>query len=218
MFYSTMISILLYGAKEPYKSSAPILTPLNKKKSDSDQFSYYCYERLDDVSQISISPSLIQLFFNIIDQGDSSKLIEYIKKYPLLLASCDKYGYSALIKIFKQFDFLIIRYVVGQSIGLNMHDDADQTTPLIYAIQQQDIMLVRLLLEQKNIDVDLKDRWKRTALHYIVLLNDITIVQLLLNHKPDIFKKDCFEKTAVDYAQEHHLYDIEALLLKSLSV
>lgn len=223
IFFLILLNIVwffgMHAAIAPYKTSQSISIPLKNTRSILNEFSYYSCEDFFEISgKLSISPSLIQLFFNSINQNDQYKLMEYIKKYPLLLASCDQHGNSALIKIFEHFDFLTVRYIVGQGIGLNMHDDVNQTTPLIYAIQRGDIILVRLLLEQESINIFLEDRWKRTALHYAVLLGDFTIVQLLLKRSPDIFKKDWFEKSALDYAQEHHLQDIEAVLVQSLLV
>ncbi len=217
ILFNIVSDSVVYAAAAPYKTSQSIAIPVKKDFSIFDVSSYYSPEDLFQ-EHMSLSPILIHLFFHAINQNNQHKVIKFVKQYPLLLATCNNAGMSALIKIFEHFDFLTIRYVVGQGIGLNIQDDVDQKTPLMYAIQQGNMILFRLLLEQGKLDIDLKDRWQRTALHYAVLSGDATMVQLLLELSPDISQKDSFEKSALNYAHEHNLNTIEALLQQAIGL
>ena len=72
---------------------------------------------------------------------------------------------------------------------------------------------VKLLLDNKKVGVDAKDKDSRTALHYAARKGQGGVVKVLLAHDADVNAVDSFGCTALNYAKAYGQEAMVALLL-----
>lgn len=107
-------------------------------------------------------------------------------------------------------DYDIIKELLNH--GANVNDtDSNENTPLILLCKktvsdetkEQLKNSIQLLLEQKNIKIDDKNKFGQTALMYLCANNsDIEIVKMLIEKGADLYVEDREQKIAFDYARE----------------
>ena len=78
-----------------------------------------------------------------------------------------------------------IEFLLEKEADVNVPDKLDHWTPIMYAIQKQNIKLIRKLLD-KGASVDYKDIDGFTPLAVAVDSNNEQIIQLILNAKPEV--------------------------------
>lgn len=83
-------------------------------------------------------------------------------------------------------------------------------TPLHFAIRNQDLNLVRLLVKH-NADIEFKDKYKETALNCAVRSGNNDIIKYLLEQGADVNTQASDSSTPLEYALHHR--DIESVHL-----
>jgi len=74
-----------------------------------------------------------------------------------------------------------------------------KVTPLMYAVVQGHVPVIRLLIEQ-GADINCRDSLQRTPLMLAAMIGDMELVRLLIDKGADLTAKDARGRTAVDYA------------------
>ena len=85
-------------------------------------------------------------------------------------------------------------------------------TPLNQAILNEDIAMVRLLIE-KGADVNYPDKEKDTPLHTAVIVASKEIVELLLESSVDLDRQNNYDRTPLFIAIKNNQYDLVAKLV-----
>jgi ankyrin repeat protein len=129
------------------------------------------------------------------------------------------YGYTDEYVWFESCGFgyiKVIQYFIDNGVDVNMqeHDKSseehDKSSALITAAWNTNFDLVKFLLQQPYIDVNIQDCTGNTALIFACWFDDISIVYLLLQHQDiDINIKNVNGKTALDKAVN---FEIKQLL------
>lgn len=125
-------------------------------------------------------------------------LIQY--KFKLLT---DYKSNIAIIDVFKK--------LINNNI--NIVDNLGRTI-LMYCILFNDIESLKILLEQRNIKIDIQEDHGDTALMMAVKENNVTMVKLLLNNKADVDIKDMRNGTPIVVAAIKNNIEIIKLLLE----
>ncbi len=103
-------------------------------------------------------------------------------------------------------------FLLNETININIHKY--ENIALIAASKYNYIEIVKLLLEVKNINVNLQDKWGRTALIIASNNNYKEIVKLLLDNETiNINLQDNAGGTALIYASVNNYIEIIKLLL-----
>ena len=84
----------------------------------------------------------------------------------------------------------------------------------MYCILFNDIESLKILLEQRNIKIDIQEDHGDTALMMAVKENNVTMVKLLLNNKADVDIKDMRNGTPIVVAAIKNNIEIIKLLLE----
>jgi len=102
---------------------------------------------------------------------------------------------------------------LATKINLNISSDGRRgKTPLIWAVEHQQVAIVEFLLSQK-VSINSQDKEKNTALHYATKNNDDICIKLLCNHGAliDIHNRD--KKTPLFIATQNKFAQGIAILL-----
>ena len=91
-------------------------------------------------------------------------------------------GCCPLYRAAYEGDLRCVSLLLSQGANPNAQDE-DYETPLIAAINGNHEMVVRKLIEQQNIDLDLQNRAQKSALWRAVDKGNASIVRLLLSHE-----------------------------------
>jgi len=108
-----------------------------------------------------------------------------------------------------------VEQALENGADINATDLVNGLTPLMYAIIDRNIILMKMLLS-KDADVDMKSHSDtgETALIHAIVARDTEAVYLLLEHGADINIKTDTGKTALMYANSHGNLEIVYILLK----
>ena len=87
-------------------------------------------------------------------------------------------------------------------------------TPLIYAVSNGHINVVRILLDNETIDVDREDCIGYTALIQSISKRSFEMVKLLVEHKADVNKCDYSGISPLSYAVESYFCSVEHCFLE----
>jgi len=72
------------------------------------------------------------------------------------------------------------------------------------AVKRDDLTLVKSMVENKKIDVNLQDKDGATALHYALGRSNIALAKWLIERGADIRKKNSYGATPLDYSRSSH--------------
>lgn len=184
--------------------------------SSSEKVSSYVIEALSRTPVLDVN---IQL-----DKDDG------VHSTPLMIASGE--GYLGIVKLLLDhhkinvnaedlFGFTPLMYVAisdieypeiaevlldRADIKVNKVDATNEQTALIYAIKSQHHNIIRLLLSDEDIYVDMADKDDHTALYWAAQLNDYETLELLLD-------RDEIDTSFIDLSQINH-NDIEYFLYR----
>jgi ankyrin repeat protein len=86
--------------------------------------------------------------------------------------------------------------------------DIEGDTPLMWAIEYENLLAAELLLDQ-GVDPNVQNHAGRSALHWAVEKSNLELVQLLLTHKVNPHLKDEQQKTALDLASNESSSNLE---------
>jgi ankyrin repeat protein len=110
-------------------------------------------------------------------------------------------------------------YDMCQLLVLNSADidklDSDNRTALSYAVTENQIDLVRYLLENRANPNAIYRRSKDTVLHFAAIRGNLKICQLLVSKGACIDTLDSYDRTALSYAVEKNQLDLTKYLLKN---
>jgi ankyrin repeat protein len=126
----------------------------------------------------------------------------------------------------------IVAYLIDKGIDVNQggkrvklegeakEDDESGSTALIEASHQGHTEIVRMLLENKNIEINQRDKeYRRTALILASYEGHVEIVKILLEKENiDINQKDKSGKTALMHASREGYEEIVKILLKNKNI
>lgn len=168
------------------------LNTRNDKKETP--LNYALSSRFDDFAQA------------LIDRGANLRLASFQGEEPIHKAA--KNGRRALVK-------LLIEKGVPVNTSLHPH----YWTALHYAVRYGQIGTIKLLLDQDDIDVNIKNSLGRTPLHLAVKNGEIVIVKLLLTHDTiDVNIADFRNNTPLNLVQAFDYPEIEKLLESSNAI
>ncbi|WP_261858370.1 ankyrin repeat domain-containing protein [Photobacterium sanguinicancri] len=73
-------------------------------------------------------------------------------------------------------------------VDINFHSPDSGLTPLICAVRNRDISMIKYLLQLKELDLDVRDKhkYKFSAIHHATQLKNLKIIKLLVEHGADI--------------------------------
>lgn len=129
----------------------------------------------------------INLVKLLLAAGANVNLLDNIGQSPLMLAIYYEHPDSEIIK-------LLI------NSGANINAQTNVGTPLIYAVNMQEVEIVKLLLNAgANVNIPVNGL---TPLHVAVINNNIGLVQLLLEHGAYPEVPNILNQTALDLARE----------------
>jgi ankyrin repeat protein len=189
-----------------------------------------CYEQLMQENNNDVTKSLLQItkkFSTFVSKVEEPQALAVTKK--LIENEADVNGiakYKATPLIFavmnknqKLADLLISHgaYVNGNPTKELV--PLDGNTPLMEAIVQDDLDMVRFLIDKAGANVNFQDpRCGQTALHTAtqfaeIYINKISIIKFLLSKKADYTIPDHEGNTPLSIAQQYPTNDIENLLL-----
>ena len=75
----------------------------------------------------------------------------------------------------------IVKVILEAGLDINVHDH-DGLTPLHYAAKNQDVDVVKMIINTSGADVRAVDKGKQTPLHIAARFSNIDIVQLLIDN------------------------------------
>lgn len=120
---------------------------------------------------IPITPKSYLLQFSNIQQQDTD-LVQSIAFFSLIKAN--------KLTEAKAFDL--------SHVDINLHDPDSGFTPLIAAVRNRNLEMIKFLSELPNIDMDKQDKYKYcfSAIHHATQLKDLSIISLLAAYHADI--------------------------------
>lgn len=114
---------------------------------------------------------------------------------------------------------LLIKYGADANIvvspGVQLSEQNIPISPFMLAVARRDLQAVKLFLEH-GAQINTQDKEGISVLMVAVLSNNEELVNMLLKYKPNIELKDHQGKTAIDYAKELSLKNIENILMQAL--
>ncbi|OUM68856.1 hypothetical protein PIROE2DRAFT_27061, partial [Piromyces sp. E2] len=137
-------------------------------------------------------------------------IVREILKYKYINVNIsNKQGYNPLFYMIKKSyqEEDIFKSIMSKYKNINEIDCKKKTTPLIYAIQKKKEFFVKLLLENKKVDIDTRDSENKTPLDYAVETKKSKLIKLLIYRNYD--KKSEF----TDDIQEIETSGLTPLLL-----
>ncbi|WP_342257708.1 ankyrin repeat domain-containing protein [Spiroplasma endosymbiont of Nomada ruficornis] len=155
----------------------------------------------------------------ILDYAFNNNRIEIIKeilKYDNINdINKKKYIDILLIYFSKYNDILSFRWLNENfKINANIEDKKSRYTPLQIAVKNNNIEMVKLLLEN-HADIDAQDVDGCTPLHLVVECNNIEMVKLLLENHADVNLKDINGCTPLHWAVECNNIEIVKLFIEN---
>jgi ankyrin repeat protein len=117
-------------------------------------------------------------------------------------------GYTALITTclinnFKK-DLDLIEFLLDQGIDVNRRDAIDGTTAFCHAVDHCHPKVIKLLLDQDNMDPNLPDNHGHTALFYAVGINPPVVDLLLRTEGINVNARDIYGSTALAHVCTFH--------------
>jgi ankyrin repeat protein len=108
----------------------------------------------------------------------------------------------------------IFAFLLEKGIDVNQQDKWDGKTALIWASEQRHKEIALMLLQHKNIEINLQDKIGNTALMLASKYGHKDIVQMLLEHKDiEVNKQDNYSGTAlIEASKDGHKVIVEMLL------
>ncbi|MDD5456564.1 MAG: ankyrin repeat domain-containing protein [Candidatus Margulisbacteria bacterium] len=114
---------------------------------------------------------------------------------------------SELLETIMSYDYvsggeLKLKNLIARKTGLNYRNQLNRT-PLIISVMENKVPVVKMLLRNDALDLNVQDYFGNTALHMAVAMNKPDIVRMLLSEPGlDLSLKNNSGKTALDIATE----------------
>ena len=83
-----------------------------------------------------------------------------------------------------------------QSDLINL-SDKNGLNPLFYAVKNENFDILKVLLKQKSLNLDQKDKDRNTALHYAVIKKKLEAIDLLVEHGANIDAQNADGRTSL---------------------
>ncbi|WP_372369366.1 ankyrin repeat domain-containing protein [Candidatus Uabimicrobium sp. HlEnr_7] len=148
------------------------------------------------------------LIFSVLDEAE---LLKLLVENGAELNVYNRTGYTPLMQsLYYEYNDAA-KYLIEKSTDVNGGNSKNQTTPLIYAIENLEFM--KLLLE-KGANVKAKDKYGNTALLKACSMKNIDIVKLLLEKGADINQQDSYGNTTLMNAMKRRRVEIAKLLIE----
>ncbi|KAJ7585757.1 hypothetical protein C8J56DRAFT_1087843 [Mycena floridula] len=107
-----------------------------------------------------------------------------------------------------------LKHLISENHTAAMSVDKKGSIPLRYACEFGHIAVVKLLIQQEDIDPAAADKDQRTLLSYAAQQGHMDIAKLLLENNVDPAAADKYQGTPLSYAAEYGHIDIVKLLLE----
>ncbi|ORX45812.1 ankyrin [Piromyces finnis] len=188
-----------------------ILSYLFKLKKINSLQLYYLLKNGINVNEIDNEGNTCLM--NAIKFGDHH-LIELILNY----FTCDTEDIIDIILYYKSHKKYVIEYIENKvkekkgKIYMNVKND-DNDTVLIFACRQNNLDIVKKLLQYGNISINEKGEDKKTALIWAIYRENIDIAQHLLSYGADINIKDFYGMSPLSHACQSGNYNLVEFLL-----
>jgi len=145
------------------------------------------------------------------------KLVEYLIECGIDINKQNKLGETALTIISKKNNIEIIEYLLSQNANINQRNNLNgnnNTIALVYACQQNNIPLVKCLIDY-GADINIKCNENEETLLMIASQQEdsLELVQYLISHGADVNKKSKIGNTALMMACERNYFNIIQLLV-----
>ena len=114
----------------------------------------------------------------------------------------DRIGRSGLYVAANEGRHTLVEPLLSLGLGVDGYDNC-YWTPLGAACENGYVRFAQLLLQHgANIHISAKDT-KMTPLHYAAAMHKPQLIRILVDLGADIFSRDCFANSALDYASTH---------------
>lgn len=131
-------------------------------------------------------------------------------------APIDGMASSRMVEAMNANDVTTVQRLIEEGEDVNAFDLANVTYPLLWAVRQGHVDLVRYMLE-RGADIAAQGEEGESPLMVAAFLGDQTMVSLLLEHGADPSYRTQQGWNALDYADLARHQDIVALLMRSLN-
>ncbi|EEB15028.1 ankyrin repeat-containing protein, putative [Pediculus humanus corporis] len=129
------------------------------------------------------------------------KTISFSHKKTINLNTCNSDGYTALHVASKAGKIDLVKGFIKNGAGLNVQTSSKKWTPLMLAVQNQRLDVVKELLNT-GCKIDVQDYKLNTALHYACRTGNSKLVKILLKYEPDTNLKNIDNKTPLQEAKD----------------
>lgn len=186
-----IVKLLVERGADVNKSCSPYYPLTSLKTFDSDIL-WYLIDNGADVTfkgKGSYAKELIYCIFNYKDDSDSDLAKEKFDLIVYILNEWQKFGEVSSLEFVPDIwilsaiedNYLIIEYMLeNQMIDINSKADSwyKKATALIYAVENQNYLVVEILLDY-GADTDIIDDLGKTAMDYAIELNDEKLIEML---------------------------------------
>jgi len=137
------------------------------------------------------------------------EIVKYLVDKKANLNTVDNSGYTPLTAALSRNKTDIFKYLLEKGAKSDLKDAIH---PIFVAISVNNIEIIKLLVENKKVNVNLQNEKGVTPLILAANFNNKDIIQYLLKKKADKSLKDKNNKTAFDYAHQKKNKEIIELL------
>jgi len=142
------------------------------------------------------------------------KIVKLLIKYGANINLIDRFGKTAFMYAIQNVDLLMIRLLLSRGADPNIAMIWNNYTPLMSAVQIGDIKLVKLLLQDNRIDVNIQNIEHNTALILALINEHYDVVKILVEAKSDLNIKNGQGYNAFAYAIMSKKQDIITKMLE----
>lgn len=137
--------------------------------------------------------------------------IQSIRTYKGDINECSSDGLTPLQAAIQMKNLDLIEKILKMGGQINIPSKDTHQSAIHFAILTKSIDILNLVLNHLSHhgnDIDMQDVNGDSALHLAVRLNDVQSINALINHEPNLYLRNCDDKTAMDIAKSLLLLNI----------
>ncbi|CAF0711074.1 unnamed protein product [Brachionus calyciflorus] len=151
---------------------------------------------------LAVAAGHIKIVDHLINEGAKINIVDAEKRTPMIIATIK--GNAEMLDL-----------LVKNSQSKNLINQPDQSgiNPLLYAIKNENIDILQVLLRCKDLNLDFQDKDKNTAFHYAVIQRQFKLIDTLIENGSDIDKQNADGRTALMLAAKNNDEELVDYLL-----